>query len=116
MFHNGDPCKPLVLFPSGLDAEPEGLVTAERDLEDRKLPYAELQTPLHSFFADRLYVWSKKILIKDDQKIGEGLVFDVPQLFLSRDDAVVKHCPFKNFSSESLFLNSSDGSTPSHIL
>ena len=97
-YHDMDEPALFVLFPSGPYAESESLVAAVRDLEDRKLPDTELQTPLHSFFADRLYVWPKTILIKDDQKIREGLVFDIPQLFLSRDDAVVKD--YKQVSSK----------------
>ena len=89
-YHDLDEPAVFILFPAGPGTNPEDIVRAERDLDGLRLLKTQLKPPLHSFHVDRCYVWLNTILIKSDQKIREGLVFDVPHIFLSREDVWVR--------------------------
>ena len=95
-YHDLDELALFVLFPSEPNTEPADLVKADRDLGRLKYEETELKTHPHSFVVDRLYIWPHKIFIKPDHKIGEtekgkeALVFDVPQIFLRREEVLIQ--------------------------
>lgn len=94
-YHDIDELALFVLFPSEPNTESEDLVKADRDLDRLKYQETKLKTHPHSFVVDRLYIWPHKIFIKLDhklrktEKVGEALVFDVPQIFLSREEVLI---------------------------
>ncbi len=95
-YHDLDELALFVLFPSEPNTEAEDLVKADRDLDRLKYQETKLKKHPHSFVVDRLYIWPHKIIIKLDHKLrntdkaGESLVFDVPQIFLSREEVSIQ--------------------------
>jgi len=89
-YHDLDETVLFVLFPSSQDQCAIDLVNAGRDLDDLKFKDIENHIPPYSFYVDRLYLWPRTIVIKDDQKIRGGMVFDIPHIFLSREDTFIR--------------------------
>lgn len=103
-YHNLDELALFVLFPSEPNTEAEDLVKADRDLDRLKYQETKLKTHPHSFVVDRLYIWPHKIFIKPDHKLREtekgkeALVFDVPKIFLRREEVLIQD--YKEVSSK----------------
>ena len=86
-YNDRDSPELFILFPSAQDFIAGDSVTMDRDLR----PYCSSSVSPHSLQIDKLYVWPWIIFMKSDNKIRDGFVFDVPPVFLSRDDALVIH-------------------------
>lgn len=86
-FHGFDKLVLFVLFPTE-QVLSEDCVIRHRDLRSRI--HMNSQNPPHSLYVDTLYVWPRPVFIKGDQKISGGLVFNIPQMFLSMDELMVE--------------------------